>query len=209
MFYTYLWLREDGTPYYVGYGQKQRAFKKQNHNVPLPPSLDRVLVEYHDSIQDAKFAEQFLISYFGRKDIGTGCLRNLTEGGEGTTGKKFTPEQIQRLSEAHLGQAGFWTNKKLSDNHKDKLSSSHRRFVSPAGMRWCSGSKHFVNIKNFHATKSGYCKECISEYARLRHLRRKNAEGEKARHITSDSLLLAQTSGHTSDSRHLSAGCCS
>ena len=28
-FYTYLWLREDGTPYYVGKGVKQRLIAEQ------------------------------------------------------------------------------------------------------------------------------------------------------------------------------------
>src|SRR5207253_2449071 len=42
-----------------------------------------ILVQPYPSEADAFAAEVFLISYFGRKDLGTGCLRNLTDGGDG------------------------------------------------------------------------------------------------------------------------------
>ena len=38
--------------------------------------------------------------------------------GDGNRGKKRTPEQIITLSEAHKGNPGFWTGKKLSEEHK-------------------------------------------------------------------------------------------
>jgi hypothetical protein len=86
-FYTYLWLREDGTPYYVGKGSSKRAFRKG-----CPPH-DRVLIQPHPSEQDAFAAEVFLIAYYGRIDIGTGILRNLTDGGDGTAGHIATENQ--------------------------------------------------------------------------------------------------------------------
>lgn len=80
IFYTYIWLREDGTPYYVGKGHGKRAIRRGS------PSLDRILLQEFPSEADAFAAEVFLIAYYGRKDNGTGILRNLTDGGEGTTG---------------------------------------------------------------------------------------------------------------------------
>lgn len=101
--YTYMWLREDGTPYYVGKGTGERAFRKGS------PPRERILLELHESEADAFTAEKFLIAYYGRKDNGTGILRNLTDGGEGVSG-----------SEAHIGHF-------VSEDTKEKLSASAKQ----------------------------------------------------------------------------------
>jgi len=116
--YTYLWLREDGTPYYVGKGMGRRGFVSYRHNVPCPKDKERIIIQEWLSEDQAYEAEKFLISYYGRVDQGTGCLRNLTDGGEGAsvghilseagrkklsiskTGKKrppFSPEWCSKL----------------------------------------------------------------------------------------------------------------
>ena len=106
MFYTYLWLREDGTPYYVGKGSGSRAYTSWAHGVHKPAYKNRILVQEFPTEKDAFAAEIFLIAYYGRLDLGTGCLRNLTDGGEGPSGVKFpsqkgvirTQEQKDRIS---------------------------------------------------------------------------------------------------------------
>src|ERR1019366_485343 len=98
-FYTYLWLREDGTPDYVGKGIGRRVYRR--HRVGEPPSQDRILVQEFPSEVDALAAEQFLISYYGREDLGMGCLRNQTDGGEGSTGYKHTAESLRKMSSTH------------------------------------------------------------------------------------------------------------
>ena len=52
----------------------------------------RILIQEFPTEADALAAEQFLISYYGRKDLGTGCLINMTDGGEGTSGRVHSEE---------------------------------------------------------------------------------------------------------------------
>src|SRR5271157_5628100 len=89
-FYTYLWLREDGTPYYVGKGTGQRAFVNYQRTIFRPVQDERIIVQEHETESEALEAERFLISFYGRIDLGTGCLRNLTDGGEGLSGYLLT-----------------------------------------------------------------------------------------------------------------------
>lgn len=95
-FYTYIWLRDNGIPVYVGKGQGKRAFVQQGHRVTVPKDNSLILIQEFPSEHDAFEAEKFLISYYGRMDLGTGCLANLTDGGEGPAGKRYTKEQREK-----------------------------------------------------------------------------------------------------------------
>ena len=90
-FYTYLWLRYDGSPYYVGKGCGARAWK-WHRGFKNPPQRERVIIQHWPDEQSAFEAEKFLIALYGRIDLGTGCLRNQSDGGTGGAtrrGKKF------------------------------------------------------------------------------------------------------------------------
>jgi hypothetical protein len=106
MFYTYLWLREDGTPYYVGKGHGDRAYTRVGHK-QKPPSIGRMVFYIARDEAEAFENEIALIWYYGRKDLGTGCLRNLTDGGEGFTGK-HTDETRLKISQNNVR---YWSGK--------------------------------------------------------------------------------------------------
>ena len=90
-FYTYMWLRGDATPYYVGKGTGKRAFQRRDHGVHRPVADARILVQHWASEAEAFEMEKYYIRLFGRKDNGTGILKNLTNGGEGMSGYVYTP----------------------------------------------------------------------------------------------------------------------
>jgi hypothetical protein len=124
MFYTYVWLREDRTPYYVGKGSGYRAYNR--HRVGNAPPLGRIVFYIAKNESDAFGTEIALIWYYGRKDIGTGCLRNLTDGGEGAR-HLFTEEQKANLSRIRKEQGTIppnWAGKKQSKDHIRKRIES-------------------------------------------------------------------------------------
>lgn len=82
--YVYLYIREDGTPYYVGKGTKKRAWTKNKNEVRRPTDPSRIIIfKFNLSESEALDLEIQLINQYGRKDISTGILRNLSDGGKG------------------------------------------------------------------------------------------------------------------------------
>jgi hypothetical protein len=126
-FYTYIWLREDGTPYYVGKGKGIRGFSIRSHRIRPPTELCRIVVQEFETEDDALFAEMFLISVYGREDLATGILLNLTDGGEkppSPLGKKRTPEEIKKSADSRRGS---WhhteeTKKRMSEQRKGRAA---------------------------------------------------------------------------------------
>ena len=103
MFYVYAYLREDQTPYYIGKGKGKRAWEK-NHGVNLPEESRIVLIEKNLSQQEAFELEVKLIQQYGRKDLGTGILRNRTNGGEGTAGYTHTIQTKKKIGQSNKGR---------------------------------------------------------------------------------------------------------
>jgi len=144
MFYTYLWLREDGTPYYAGKGSGRRGRISSKHGVlRRPKDSSRIIMQDWPSEEDAFEAEKFLILYYGRKDLGTGCLRNLTDGGEGSSGCVQSEESKNKKRLSLLGKPHSEERRKHQSEAKKgkKRSEAARKKSSVTMLRlWAEGA---------------------------------------------------------------------
>ena len=83
-FYTYAYLREDKTPYYIGKGCGNRCKDTKNRTFKPPKDRSRILILKSKLTEEEAYKhERYMIAIFGRKDLGTGILHNHTDGGDG------------------------------------------------------------------------------------------------------------------------------
>lgn len=97
-FYTYAYLREDMTPYYIGKGVRNRAFIKHQKGIQLPKDKTRIIFLKQNLTEEEAFKHEiYMIAVFGRKDLGTGILYNRTNGGDGVSGRIFSEDQRKNI----------------------------------------------------------------------------------------------------------------
>jgi hypothetical protein len=117
-YYTYAYLREDRTPYYIGKGQGNRAYVKRygKGRARRPKNLNNIILLKQNLTEEEAFKHEiYMIAVFGRKDLGTGILHNRTNGGDGTSGWVPSEETRKKMSV---------TAKNMSENHKAKISAA-------------------------------------------------------------------------------------
>jgi hypothetical protein len=120
-YYTYAYLREDGTPYYIGKGKDRRRYVKGDRTVFPPEDKSRIIILKENLTEKEAFKhEVYMIAVFGRKDLGTGILRNMTNGGDGTSGLIISDETKRKMSESGK-------NKVFTEKHKKNISEANKR----------------------------------------------------------------------------------
>ena len=144
LYYVYAYLRKsDLTPYYIGKGIHRRAFDA-DHRVKVPTDKSRIVfIETNMSEIGALAIERRVIRWYGRKDNGTGILRNMTDGGDGASGAIVTPEVRARISAALTGRP----------SPKKGIPLLHRR-----GIPVSEETKEKIRIANTGENNPGYGK---------------------------------------------------
>lgn len=124
-YYVYQYLREDGTPYYIGKGKDRRAWVKQRA-IPLPTDLSNIQIIKDCLTESEAFdLEAKLIIQYGRKDNNTGILRNLTDGGEGSrnvSNKVAWNKGLKQTSEHKAKISASMKNHKRTKDHQDRIN---------------------------------------------------------------------------------------
>lgn len=135
-------------PFYVGLGQNNRKFshlenKKLQISSPKNAKLNKIInytsfdikdyileIKSNLSYEEAIFQEKCFIKNIGRKDILTGPLTNLTDGGEGVC--NMSKETKLKMSNSKLGKK---QTKEQIDNRKFKNTGQLRTEKTKLKMR--------------------------------------------------------------------------
>ena len=109
--------------FYIGIGKtNSRAYSSKQRNkywkgIVNKHGFDVDILIDGCNIEDAKRIETGMIDSYGRKDLGTGILCNMTAGGDGTL--NHSPEVLESISFKLKGR-------NLSNSTKNKMSESRK-----------------------------------------------------------------------------------
>lgn len=120
-----------GTKYFKNTGSKiyQRAFTTHNRsmfwkNIMLKTKWFAEILLESDDYEFIKQKEKEFIALYGRRDLGTGTLCNLTDGGEGVANRVLTEELRLKYRNGNKG-------KRMSEKNKKQMSLSKMGLGNP------------------------------------------------------------------------------
>ncbi len=131
-FYVYAHIRPDKNQvFYIGKGCRKRAYARDNRSTIwksiVRKNNNQFLVQMlHTELseQEALSKEIELISTYGRICDNTGCLSNLTLGGDGVSGHKMTDQSKEKMRLAKIGRPSSWKGKSPSKKTRLKMRIS-------------------------------------------------------------------------------------
>lgn len=154
--------------FYVGIAKSKRrphsTFSRNPFwkNVVAKTEYQVEIIAYPETWEDCCELEQLLISEYGRADLGTGPLVNLTSGGEGVVGNVLSDEIKKKLSIALKGR-------KHSEETKAKIGLAQiGRTASDETKAKLSLSKKGKLLSEDHKEKLRLSKQNISDETKAR-----------------------------------------
>jgi len=142
--------REDTNEvFYVGIGNcEKRAYDKTRRYKPWKDFVKNhkyyVEVTHKDIIwEEACFIEKYLISFYGRRDLGLGPLVNMTDGGDGTKNLSNESRSKMSVNKGKFGELNYFYGKK----HQGDLSRFGKQNVGKTP--WMKGKTHEGDLSRF------------------------------------------------------------
>jgi len=191
-YYTYAYLREDKTPYYIGKGKGKRIYST-NRIIKPPKDKSRVIYLKQNLTEEEAFRHEiYMIAVFGRKDLGTGILYNLTDGGDGASGLSHSEESKIKMSGAKKGKSqSEETRRKMSEanrgenhpNYGKTLSEETRKKMSEAKKNQSEETRRKISEAKKGKSQSEETRRKMSEAKKnmSEETKRKLSEAKKGR----------------------------
>jgi hypothetical protein len=144
-YYIYRHIRTDkNVPFYVGIGAKSKKDVKYSYynravsksgrsnlwkNIVAKTDYTVEILLESDDYDFIKRKEVEFIKLYGRIDLGTGTLVNLTEGGEGCKGYKHKQESLEKMSELKKGKPNPTRGIRRTAEQNKINSESHKGII--------------------------------------------------------------------------------
>jgi len=137
-YYTYAYLGEDGSPYYIGKGKGRRLYDHRGKNCNPPKDKSKIIkLKQNLTEEDAFKHEIYMIAVFGKKCDGTGILMNIADGGNnppkmyGDNSPTKRPEVRAKISAKNKIKlkgkiVSEEVKQKISNTWKEKLKNNPR-----------------------------------------------------------------------------------
>jgi len=129
-FYTYVYLREDKTPYYIGKGCGYRINNPGGRPCGIPKDKSRIIFLKQNLTEEEAFKHEiYMIAVFGRKDLGTGILHNRTDGGDGASGHVHSQEAREKIRKSKIGKNNPFYKKTHTQEAREKIRIANKNKI--------------------------------------------------------------------------------